>query len=266
MDVRVRLVHADSQQRVVQVQAFEGERCLGSALGEASSAEVAEDRARDRLRQRLQAPGGGGAKRSPPLDPRPPATGDSRPPAPAAEDPGPPAPASGDSAPALRSTAAEGDHSGPGADPDDWSADLSHLDQLLGSLGWGREEERIFLQRLFGQPSRGRLTRYADLMVLRRALEALPPGSQPHSAPLPLARSALLSQCDDLLARLGWSTERARQGLERQFAVTSRQRLSDEQLLAFNLLLEGELLGRGEFGDADHSVGSPSASTDNSTS
>jgi hypothetical protein len=42
--------------------------------------------------------------------------------------------------------------------------------------------------------------------------------------------------------------------------------LNDEQLLAFNLLLEGELLGQGEFGEADHSVRSPSASTDSPTS
>jgi hypothetical protein len=244
MEFRVRLVHADRQQRVVQVQAFEGERCLGSALGEATSAEVAEDRARDRLRQRLEGPSRAKA-------------------IPKAEEPAP-SPVGPVGTPLVR--ADSGDRPEPPADPDDWSADLSQLDRLLGSLGWGREEERTYLQRLFGQPSRGRLTRYADLMVLRRALEALPPGSQPHTAPLPLPRSELLSQSDDLLARLGWPTDQARQWLERQFAVTSRQRLNDEQLLAFNLLLEGELLGQGEFGEADHSVRSPSASTDSPTS
>ena len=134
----------------------------------------------------------------------------------------------------------------PPPDPEDWSADLTQLDRLLVALGWGREQERIFVRRLFGHPSRSRLTRYADLMVLRRALEALPPGTQPDTAPLPLLRADLLSQCDDLLARLGWTTETARQCLEGHFAVNSRQRLSDDQLLAFNLLLEGELLGQPE--------------------
>jgi hypothetical protein len=139
----------------------------------------------------------------------------------------------------------------PPPDPEDWSADLTQLDRLLGALGWGRDQERIYVQRLFGHPSRSRLTRYADLMVLRRALEALPPGSQPDTAPLPLLRADLLSQCDDLLVRLGWTTERARQCLEGHFAVNSRQRLSDDQLLAFNLLLESELLGQSELGGAD---------------
>jgi hypothetical protein len=120
--------------------------------------------------------------------------------------------------------------------------DLVRLDGLLRQLGWGREEERVFMQRLFGHPSRSRLTRYADLQRLRRALEALPVGSQPETAPLPMLRSDLLSQCDTLLLRLGWSTDQARQRLESHFSVNSRQRLSDAQLLAFNLMLETELI------------------------
>lgn len=127
-------------------------------------------------------------------------------------------------------------------DPEDWSADLAQLDLLVRQLGWGKEEERVFLQRLFGHPNRSRLTHYGDLLLFRRALEGLSPGAQPASAPLPMRRIDLLSQCDGLLQRLGWSTDQARQALEQQFSASSRQHLSDEQLLAFNLLLEGELL------------------------
>ncbi|MFN6353409.1 MAG: hypothetical protein ACK40D_11085 [Cyanobacteriota bacterium] len=233
MNFRVRLVHADGQQRVVVVQAFEGERCLGSALGEASSAEEAEDRAIDRLVHRLRI---------------------SKAPSP------PPVKAQAPSTPPRTARAIEGTAEGTAereveprespSDPEDWSADLMQLDRLLRDLGWGREEERVYLQRLFGQPNRSRLTRYADLMALQRALAALPPGSEPGSAPLPLLRSDLLGQCDALLVRLGWTTDRARQALEQHFAVNSRQRLSDQQLLAFNLLLEGELLEPSPPGEA----------------
>lgn len=132
---------------------------------------------------------------------------------------------------------------GAPVDPEDWSADLSQLDLLLRQLGWGKEEERVYLQRLFGHPNRSRLTRYGDLLMLRRALEGLSAGAQPASAPLPMRRSDLLSQCDWLLQRLGWSTDQARQALEQHFAASSRLHLSDAQLLAFNLHLEGELLG-----------------------
>lgn len=237
MDFRVRLVHADGQQRVVVAQAFEGERCLGSALGEASNAEVAEDRARDRLRQRLRGEGEA-ANRPPPGPPPTVVVGTEA----ASPHPGGALPRETSSGPSLPRPSAEGEE--PPADPEDWSADLAQLDRLLRQLGWGREEERVYLQRLLGQPSRSRLTRHGDLMALRRALEALAPGCRPEHAPLPPLRSELLSQCDDLLERLGWPTEQARQCLERQFAVNSRQRLNDDQLLAFNLFLEGELLER----------------------
>ena len=42
MEVRVQLVHADAQVRVVHVSAYAGEQLLGSALGEAPDAEAAE--------------------------------------------------------------------------------------------------------------------------------------------------------------------------------------------------------------------------------
>jgi hypothetical protein len=277
MEYRARLVHADAKGRVVEVRAFEGERCLGSALGEAITAEEAEDRAQERLRLRLAR-----AEAAEPADPsRSPISTPRRreaaadPPSPASEpEEPPPSPAvrsqlsreERSSPPPLTSPEPAPDPSPSAGDPEDWSADLIRLDALLASLGWGREQERIYLRRLFGQPSRSRLTRYADLMVFRQALEALPPGSAPESAPLPILRRDLLSQCDDLLGRLAWTTERAREWLEAHFAVSSRQRLSDDQLLAFNLLLEGELLGQTEIGGAGRCLELPSASKETSLS
>ena len=273
MEFRVRLVHADAQRRVVRVGAFEGDHCLGSALGEASNAEEAEDRARDRLLQRLSGPDAEARHRHPPAAAPPPKVAPpaaARPPqtfVPSVVAPAPVAssapkevappvdlspPADGDRIPPASRIAEAHEPREPLPEPEDWSADLTQLDRLLGTLGWGRDEERIYVRRLFGQSGRSRLTRHADLMVLRRALEALPPGSPPDSAPLPLLRSELLAQCDALLASLCWTTERARQCLEGHFAVNSRQRLSDDQLLAFNLLLEGELIGQSELGEQAH--------------
>ncbi|MFN9622186.1 MAG: hypothetical protein ACK587_05040 [Cyanobacteriota bacterium] len=316
MEFRARLVHVDPQRRVVQVRAFEGERCLGSALGEATNAEEAEDRAQDRLRQRLRIPLGEPVSPSssrasvaaPPAalatapqtarapapdpfaapppnpsaapDPAPPASPSSAQPAtPPAAAPAPPltappstpppsSPAPTRSEPVSPSLeppgsgpVVPGEPPEPPVDPEDWSADLARLDRLLATLGWGREQERIYVRRLFGQASRSRLTRYADLMVLQRALEALPPGSPPDTAPLPLLRVDLLAQCDDLLARLGWPTDRARQCLEARFGVNSRQSLSDDQLLAFNLLLEGELLESAGLEGADGCLELPADQT-----
>ena len=235
MDLRVRLVHADPSQRVVLVEAFEGDRFVGSALGEAASAEEAEDRARGRLHQHLQPRQPGPARSGPPVPASRPPVEDAAESRPDLSPAVPPSPSS--------TRSGEEPQKAP-EDPEDWSSDLAQLDLLLRQLGWGKEEERVVLQRLFGHPNRSRLTRYGDLLLFRRALEALSPGSEPASAPLPMSRSDLLSQCDGLMQRLGWSTDQARRALEQHFSASSRQHLSDEQLLAFNLLLEGELLGQ----------------------
>ena len=142
----------------------------------------------------------------------------------------------------------------PAADPDDWSEELAELDVQLQRLGWDRSQESIYLQRAFGHPSRNRLTAYADLAAYLRAVRGLNPGSSPESAAIPLRRSELLSQCEQLLASLGWDAGRGRQFLEQHFQLASRQQLGDEQLLQFNMLLEEQLIG---FGSAPAAAASP---------
>jgi len=270
MEVRVQLVHADAQVRVVHVSAYAGEQLLGSALGEASDAEAAEDRALQRLMARLAAPPPPGAAIGPavaaipapvaaknqsgpaaaasasatPHQPQPdsaargPTEHPTAPPSEATSSP--PAPIAAAAEPTAPEPAAE-----PPADPEDWSSELLHLDRELQRLQWGRAEEEVYLQRAFGHPSRNRLTSYADLLAYLRAIEALGTPADPATAAVPMRRQDLLSQCDALLRQLGWPRERARHFLESQLQVSSRQQLSDQDLLQFNLLLEGELLAAG---------------------
>jgi hypothetical protein len=289
MELRVQLVHADGQVRVVHVSAYAGEQLLGSALGEASDAEAAEDRALQRLIARLAAAPPPGAAIGPAVV----ATPVQVPPANAAAIPAPIA-AKNESAPAAAASASATSHqpqpesaakaptehpaappgeatssppapiaappepaaaaapapapepaAEPPADPEDWSSELLHLDRELQRLQWGRAEEEVYLQRAFGHRSRNRLTSYADLLAYLRAVEALGSPADPAAAAVPMRRQDLLSQCDALLRQLGWPRERARQFLESQLQVSSRQQLSDQDLLQFNLLLEGELLAAG---------------------
>ena len=53
---------------------------------------------------------------------------------------------------------------------------------------------------------------------------------------------SLLRLGDELLVSLGWSAERGRRFLEERLGPSSRQRLSDAELLRFNMLLEEELI------------------------
>ena len=271
---QVRLVHAESGNRVVEVRALRGSTPLGSALGEAANAEEAEQRALDRLLSRLgpleelsasntPIP----AETSPPADP--PLNLSAHPPAhpPVSAPVTPPtaeAPASGQgprlpSAPVLRAATNSPPRAGPAtttpaapppaaaappAEPEDWSSELARLDLELRRLGWTREQEGEYLQRAFSHPSRSRITSYTDLKAYLDVLEGLPPGAEPARSPIPLRRRDLLAQSDQLLVALGWKGEQARQFLEQQLGASSRQQLNDSKLLHFNMLLEGELLER----------------------
>ena len=253
MQLQVRLVHAEPGHRVVEVTAYRQGETLGSALGEAGTAEQAEDRARARLAKQL-APALPGAVAVPIAkagqsstpDPVPPAAPTA---AQAAATPSPANPPAAASVPAPApaptpppAAGAAGRPQEPEPDPEDWSGELAQIDLQLGRLAWQREQEGLYLERAFGHPSRSRLTTYADLQSYLQALTALPAGSDPTGAAVPLRRRDLLAQCDLLLGQLGWDAHRGRHCLDQLFGLSSRQHLNDTQLLEFNMQLEEKLL------------------------
>ena len=128
------------------------------------------------------------------------------------------------------------------ADPEDWSDELAALELQLQRLGWQREQESVYLQRAFGHPSRSRLTSYGDLVAYLAAVRQLQARADPASVAVPLRRVDLLAMSDELLAQLGWDAARGREVLETHFQRSSRQQLNDDDLLRFNMILEGELI------------------------
>ena len=127
-------------------------------------------------------------------------------------------------------------------DPEDWSEELTAIDLELQRIGWDRDNEKIYLERAFGHASRHRLTRFSDLMAYLKRLRDLSPGSDPQLAAIPLRRSDLIMQGDEILKRLKWSQQQAKDFLNQHLQASSRQQLTDEQLLNFNIMLEEQLL------------------------
>ena len=274
MQFLARLVHAEHGARVVEVSARERGEVLGRCLGEGATAELAEERARQRLLQLLAdggqpsepaaaalptqangtsaaGPGGAAARPAPAAAPtrRPPSSQapaqapiEAEGQAPAASAvPAAAVPAAMEPLPVGGSAEAEGIPE-PAPDPEDWSTELAQIDLQLRRLGWQREQEGLYLERAFGHPSRSRITTYADLTAYLQALQAMAAGALPDQVPVPLRRRDLLSQCDALLTQLAWDAGQGRQLLEQHFQRSSRQQLSDTQLLQFNMLLEETLL------------------------
>ena len=237
--LEVQLVHAEAGSRIVLVQLRRAGQILDAALGEAATAELAEDRARQRLQGRPQPQIELEAReplaREPVARPKAPApiATPAPQPLPSATKPSPTQPSEPES---LQPPAQPPEE--PQVDPEDWSAELAQLELELQRLGWDRDQEAVYLQRVFGNPNRNRLTNYADLQAYLAALQGFSPGTQASSAPAPLRRGELLSQCDQLLAKLQWDPGQGRALLEQHFSLTSRQQLSDSQLLQFNMLLE----------------------------
>ena len=252
MQLEAQLVHAEPGKRVVQVRAMADGQCLGSALGEAPTAEEAEDRASTRLFARLGIQQQSPAQLPSQTKPIPAAIASQTPESSETSEPQTAPLALSAAQPAAIKDAEptlppfhklETPLEELGDEPEDWSSELARLDLQLQRLGWSREEEAIYLERAFSHPSRNRLTSYTDLVSYLKALEALDPGASAGNAPVPLRRKELLSQSDQLLGQLQWNASRGRAFLEENFSLTSRQQLNDTELLQFNMLLEGELMG-----------------------
>ena len=244
MQIRAELCHVDTLRCIVRVEAWHDGSLQGSALGEAATAEEAEERALQRLNTRLEPTGrpqptqtstrteakanDGGAKAIPVERPRklhqaePESVSASLPPAPQE----------------IPVTASDNAPSETPTDPDDWSDELTAIDMEIRRIGWSREQEQEYLNRAFGLGSRHKLTRYADLVAYLRQLKLIQAHEDASTAPAPIRRGDLLEQGDSMLKQLGWSSDQARAFLQQQLGLTSRQQLSDEQLLQFNMLLE----------------------------
>ncbi|AHF63727.1 hypothetical protein Syncc8109_1364 [Synechococcus sp. WH 8109] len=246
MQIRAELCHVDTLRCIVRVEAWLDGSLQGSALGEAATAEEAEERALHRLYSRL------GSIDEPQqlLNPaRPEAQVDEpnlkqvpveRPrkidQTPTSNAPLPPA------IHQVPVTPAENAPSETPTDPDDWSDELTAIDMEIRRIGWSREQEQEYLTRAFGLGSRHKLTRYADLVAYLRQLKLIQANDDASTAPAPIRRGDLLQQGDEMLKQLGWSSDQARTFLQQQLGATSRQQLGDEQLLQFNMLLEEQTL------------------------
>ena len=246
MQIRAELCHVDTLRCIVRVEAWLDGSLRGSALGEAATAEEAEERALQRLSTRLEPT----EQPQPPLNSARPETkvdeayqksvpverprkiDQTQPPS----APLPPATQQDQVTPADNAP------SETPTDPDDWSDELTAIDMEIRRIGWSREQEQEYLTRAFGLGSRHKLTRYADLVAYLRQLKLIQANDDASTAPAPIRRGDLVQQGDAMLKQLGWGSDQARTFLQQQLGATSRQQLSDEQLLQFNMLLEEQTL------------------------
>ncbi len=258
MRTKVKICFIDSTRCIVRVTGFDGELSLGSSLGEAASAEQAEDSARQRLIERIK-----GYEQSHETKTR------------ETESKNQPEkkeasrltaqelskkrnlsernPQTTHQIQEKEATKANQETNEAPTDPEDWSEELTAIDMQLKRIGWNRDKEQIFLERAYGHGSRHKLTKYSDIVSFLSQLTKFEKGVNadiapiPHKgvnadiAPIPHKRGNLILEGDTIIQKLGWKKEDAKEFLQKKFDETSRQKLSDEQLIKFNQLIKNQL-------------------------
>ena len=253
MQTRAELCHIDTLRCVVRVEAWVNEQLIGSSLGEAATAEEAEDRALARLSNRWSvektssstpaAPVDKGSivKSSEAISAESQLMPAQRVVKEAPAEPRGESTAEATSEPSSTASESSTQPSETPTDPEDWSEELTAIDLEIKRIGWSREQEQTYLTRAFGHGRRHKLTRYADLVGYLRQLRLMQAGETPEQAPVPIRRGDLIQQGDQILNMLRWTSEEARGFLQKQMNASSRQQLSDQQLLEFNILLENQI-------------------------
>ena len=246
MRTKVKICFIDSTRCIVRVTGFDGELSLGSCLGEAASAEQAEDSARQRLIERIK-----GYEQSHETKTRETKSMNQ----PEKKE------ASRLTAQELskkrnlsernaqtthqiqekEATKANQETNEAPTDPEDWSEELTAIDIQLKRIGWNRDKEQIFLERAYGHGSRHKLTKYSDIVSFLSQLTKFEKGVNADIAPIPHKRGDLILEGDTIIQKLGWKKEDAKEFLQKKFDETSRQKLSDEQLIKFNQLIKNQL-------------------------
>ena len=162
MNIRVELCHVDTLRCVVRVEAWNDSQLIGSSLGEAATAEEAEDRAWQRLSRRLESKKHESQEHEPSAKASVATSRSSTPelirkesqnpqqssPVPLPEQPTKPLTSPSDSRSVGQlvegdvRTVTETPSESP-TDPDDWSEELTAIDFELKRIGWTREQERL---------------------------------------------------------------------------------------------------------------------------
>ncbi len=224
MEFFSKLCHFDPDSSVVLVSALKDGRKIGSALGQGSTCEEAEDRAIRRILNRLED-----------------ANSDDL----VYENPDKDLQTSNLSTYNQSKKSKDPNikqQNNISNDPLDWGEELSEIELHLKRIQWDRESEKIYLNRVFNINSRLRLTTYFQIQKYLGLLKNLDTNSSPNEASIYLTRDQLIKEGDSIIAKSNINNEQARKLLEEEMNVQSRNKLTIELLTRFNDLLHQKSL------------------------
>ena len=205
MRIESKLCHVSENKLIVHVTAWVNDKILGSALAEGSTVEEAEDKAISRLNKRINPTSNNETNTKSVSED-------------VIKNP-------------LRVDLPRSKKIDINHEPIDWSNELTAIDSEIERLKWSREEEIKFLEKNLGFNNRNKITNYNDIVKYLNLLKKI--DISLHSDILNQNIKTLIEESDSLLRDLSWNHTQGREYLQKEFNVSTRKELNEEQLLSF---------------------------------
>ncbi len=205
MRIESKLCHLTENKAVVHVNGWINEENLGSALGEGATVEDAEDKAISRLKKRLEIMTNDNSTRKSIYE----AEGKTR----------------------MSVELPKRDDTNINNEPSDWSDELTAIDAEIERLKWTRDDEINFLEQKLGFNNRNKITRYNDIVNYLNLLKQIDRPSQTKIVNENI--NILIQESDSILRELKWDYKQGIQFLQKEFNVSKRMELNEEQLISF---------------------------------
>ena len=116
-------------------------------------------------------------------------------------------------------------------EPIDWSNELTAVDLQIERLKWSRDDEKIFLEKTFGYNNRNKITSYSEIVKYLNILKNIEIQNQPRVEKENISK--LINESDSILRDLSWDHRQGRDFLEKEYNVSTRKELNEEQLISF---------------------------------
>ena len=199
-----KLCHISENKAVVKVNGWLNQKNVGSALAEASTVELAEDKAISRLNKRLNIINNE---------------------------------SNNDELKAKGKVKIELPKSenlvtdNKNKEPSDWSNELTAIDSEIKRLNWSRDDERKFIESNLGYNNRNKITKYDELLNYLSILKKTDSLDLNKSNRINI--DSMIEESDIILRDLSWNNKQGREYLEKEFNVSTRKELSENQLKLF---------------------------------
>ena len=202
-----KLCHISENRVVVQVNGWLNDENVGTALAEGSTVELAEDKAISRLSKRITNGKNSFNDHSIKSKNNIQLTNESK-------------------VELVKSEVT--DTKNRNQEPSDWSNELTAIDSEIERLKWSRDDEKKFLEKNLGYNNRNKITKYTELIHYLSILKKVD-----NLKFLKNNITNMIEESDIILRELSWDNNQGREYLQKEFNVSTRKELDENQLISF---------------------------------